>query len=90
MIIKLALFKLSKEGTKLISVYWDGIKLAIKFVDKEAIKIKIKAKFVISKLSTFPIISEGFVSIWVKFSLFCFKKASTPITMNRAIIEKKN
>ena len=32
------------EGSKLIKVYWEGIKFAIKLVDAEAIIIKIKAK----------------------------------------------
>ena len=69
-------------------MYCDGIKFAIKFVDKEASKIKIKAKLVTSKLSNLPIISDGLISIIDKFSGFCFKKASTPITINNAKIEK--
>ena len=51
------------EGIKLINVYCDGIKFVIKLVDAEAIIIKIRAKFVINKLSNFPIISVGFVKI---------------------------
>ena len=73
---------------KLINEYCDGIKFAIKLVDAEAIIIKIKTKFVISKLSNFPIISEGFVSILFKFSGSCFKKASIPETINKAEKEK--
>ena len=53
------------QGIKFIKVYCEGIKLAIRFVDAEAIIIKIKTKFVINKLSNFPIISVGFVSILV-------------------------
>ena len=48
------------------------MKLATKLVDAEAIIIKIKTKFVINKLSNFPIISVGFVNIVAKFSGFCF------------------
>ena len=44
-------------------MYCDGIKLAIKLVDVDAIIIKIKTKFVINKLSNFPIISVGFVNM---------------------------
>ena len=62
-IIKLELFKVKEDGIKLISVYCEGIKLAIRFVDAEAIKIKHKTKLVISKLFNDPIISVGFVSI---------------------------
>ena len=65
-------------------MYWEGTKLAIKLVDAEAIIIKIKTIFVTSKLSNFPIISVGFVNIFSKFSGFCFKKASTPVTINKA------
>ena len=60
------------------------MKFAIKFVEAEAMTIKIKTKFVMSKLSNDPIISVGFVSILDKFSKFCFKKLSTPITIKRA------
>ena len=55
------ILKIRNEGAKLIKVYCDGIKLAIKFVDADAIIIKHKAKTVINKLSNFPIISVGFV-----------------------------
>ena len=58
------------------------MKLASKLVDAEAIIIKIKTRFVISKLSIFPIISVGLVNIVAKFSGFCFKKTSAPVTMN--------
>ena len=82
--IKLELFNDKVEGFKLIKVYWEGIKLAIKLVDKDAIIIKIKAKFVISKLFKDPIISVGFVNILERFSGFWFKKPSTPTTINNA------
>ena len=82
--IKLELFNDKVEGFKLIKVYWEGIKLAIKLVDKDAIIIKIKAKFVISKLFKDPIISVGFVNILDRFSGFWFKKPSTPTTINNA------
>ena len=62
--------------------------MAIKFVDAEAIIIKIKANIVISKSSNFPIISVGLVNILSKFSGFCFRKASDPITINKAKNEK--
>ena len=44
-IIELALLIDKEEGIKFISVYWDGIKFAIKFVDVDAMIINIKAKF---------------------------------------------
>ena len=71
-----------------MSEYWDGIKLAIKLVEADAIMIKIRTRLVINKLSNFPIISEGFVNIVAKFSGSCFKKASAPVTMNKAKNEK--
>ena len=77
-------------GAKLTIIYCDGIKLAIKFVDAEAIIIKIKTKIVTSKLFSFPIISVGFVNILFKFSGSCFKKASIPETINNAKKEKIN
>ena len=64
------------------------MKLAIKLVDAEAIIINIKTKLVISKLSNDPIMSVGFVNILDKFSGFCFKKESTPATINKAKKEK--
>ena len=39
-IMKLALFKFKELGKKLISEYWDGIKLATKLVDADDIIIK--------------------------------------------------
>ena len=55
-------------GNKLISEYCDGIKLAIKFVEADAIIIKIKTKLVNNKLFSLPIMSVGFVfsasTIW--------------------------
>ena len=69
-------------------MYCDGIKFVIKLVDAEAIIIKIRAKFVINKLSNFPIISVGLVKILDKFSGSCFKYASTPETINKAKKEK--
>ena len=86
--IKLELLKESDDGAKLIKVYWEDIKLAIKLVDAEATIIKINARLVISKLSNFPIISVGFVSTLDKFSGFLFKKVSAPETINSAIKEK--
>ena len=65
-------------------MYWAGIKLATKFVDNEAIIIKNKTELVINKLSNDPIISVGFVSILDKLSGSCFKKPSTPVTINKA------
>ena len=62
-IINPALLTVKEKGKKLIKVYWDGIKLAIKFVDADATKIKISDKFIIIKSSNFPIISDGLVRI---------------------------
>ena len=87
-IIKPALFKDNKLGRKFTKVYCDGIKFAIKFVDADAMIINNKTKFIINKLSNLPIISVGFVSILDKFSGSCFKKASTPVTINKAKKEK--
>ena len=87
-ITKLADFNERDEGAKFIRVYCDGIKLAIKFVEADAIIIKHKAKIVINKSSNFPIISNGLVNILDKFSWSCFKKASTPETINKAKPEK--
>ena len=86
--ITLELFNERDEGAKLINEYWEGIKFAIKLVDAEAINIKIKAKFVMSKLSNFPIMSVGLVSILLRFSGSCFKKASVPVTINNVKNEK--
>ena len=69
---------------KLIKVYWEGIKFAIKFVEADAIIIKTKAKQVISKLSIFPIMSVGLVNIIERLSGSLFKKASVPATINNA------
>ena len=60
--IILELLSDNDDGIRLINEYWEGIKLATKLVETEAIIIKIKAKFVISKLSSFPIISFGLVN----------------------------
>ena len=76
------------DGTKFINAYWDGIKFVIKFVDADAITIKIKTKFVINRLSILPIISVGLVKILDKFSGSSFKKISTPVTINKAKNEK--
>ena len=67
-IITLELFKESDEGIKFMKEYCEGIKLAIKLVEADAIIIKIKAKLVKSKLSNFPIMSVGFVNIFERFS----------------------
>ena len=75
-------------GNKLISEYCDGIKLAIKFVEADAIIIKIKTKLVNNKLFSLPIMSVGFVSIFSIFSGLCFKKASAPMTIKSAKKEK--
>jgi len=83
-IIKLEVFKERDDGIKFINVYWEGIKLATKFVDNEAIIIKTRTKLVISKLFKDPIMSVGFVSILDKLSGSCFKKLSTPVTINKA------
>ena len=64
------------------------MKLAIKFVEAEAIIIKIKTKIVTSKLFSVPIISVGFVSILFKLSGSCFKKASARVTINTVKNEK--
>ena len=88
MIIKPALLIDKEKGKKLIKVYWDGIKLTIKFVEAEAIIINIKAKTIRNKLSNFPRISVGFVSILVRLSGSSFKKASMPETINKAEREK--
>ena len=66
------------------------MKLAIKFVDKEAIIMKINAKLVISKLLKDPIISVGFVNILERLSGFSFKKPSAPTTINKAKNENIN
>ena len=50
--------------------------------------IKIKAKFVINKLSNFPIISVGFVKILINFQDLVLKKHLTPETINKAKKEK--
>jgi len=41
-----------------------------------------------NKLSSFPIISLGLVSIRSRFSGSCFKNASTPVTINNVMNEK--
>ena len=87
-IIILELLTDKDDGIKLINEYWEGIKLAIKFVEAEAIIIKIKTKLVTSKLSNFPIISVGLVKILSKLSGFCFKNESDPMTINKAKEEK--
>ena len=87
-ITKLELLNDKKDGIKLIIEYWEGIKFAIKFVDIEAIKIKTKTKLEISKLFSFPIISDGFVRILDMFSESNFKNASAPVTMNKVKKEK--
>ena len=51
-------------------MYCEGIKLATKLDDAEAMIMKIKTKLVTSKLLKDPIISVGFVSILDKFSGF--------------------
>ena len=84
----LELFNERDEGIKLINEYCEGIKFAIKFVEAEAIIIKIKTKLIISKLSNFPIMSVGLVSILFKFSGSSFKKASAPVTINNVKNEK--
>ena len=76
-------------GWKLIKEYCDGIKLAIKLVDAEAIIIKNKATTVSSKLLYLPIISVGFVKILSISSNFWFKKTSAPETMKTANTENK-
>ena len=76
------------EGSKLIRVYWEGIKFAIKFVDAEAIIIKIKAKETKRILSNLPIISVGLVRIISTFCWFKFWKASAPVTINNEKNEK--
>ena len=82
--IILELLSDNDDGIRLINEYWEGIKLATKLVETEAIMIKIKAKFVTSKLSSFPIISFGLVKIAFKLSGSCFKKISAPVTINKA------
>ena len=66
----MCLFKFKLLGKKLISEYWDGIKLATKLVDAEAIIIKKRAIIVTCKLSNFPIISVGLVNILSKSPSF--------------------
>ena len=85
---RLELFNESEEGVKLINVYCDGIKLAIKFVEAEAIITNNNARLTIRRLSKVPIISVGFVSILGIFCEPCFKIASKPATINRARKEK--
>ena len=89
-IIKLELLKDNVEGIKFIREYWEGMKLAIKLVEKEAIIMKIKAKIVISKLLKDPIISVGFVNILERLSGFSFKKPFDPTTINKAKNENIN
>ena len=84
----LELFTVNVEGKKLINEYCEGIKLAIKLVDNEAIITKIKTKLVISKLSSFPIISIGLVSIFSNSVLFLLNIPSTPATIKTARNEK--
>ena len=62
-IIILALLTDNDDGKKLIKEYCDGIKLAIKLVETEAIIKNINTKIVTNKLSILPTISVGFVSI---------------------------
>ena len=76
------------EGSKLIKVYWEGIKFAIKFVDAEAMIIKIKAKETKRILSNLPIISVGLVKIISTFCWFKFWNASAPVTINNEKNEK--
>ena len=76
------------EGSKLIKVYWEGIKFAIKLVDAEAMIIKIKAKETKRILSNFPIISVGLVKIISVFCWFKFWNASAPVTINNEKNEK--
>ena len=87
-IAKPALLIEREKGKKFIKVYWDGIKLIIKFVDADAMIIKIKARATRNRLSSLPIISFGFVSILERFSGFSFRKVSEPETINRAKNEK--
>ena len=79
---------MNDEGNKLIRVYCEGIKFAIKLVEAVAKIIKIKTKFVIKILSNVPIISVGFVRILKLFSGSNFKKASTQVTINITKNEK--
>ena len=83
-IVKLALLRVNLLGIKLISEYWDGIKLATKLVDIDATTIKNKTTTVICKLSNLPIISVGFVKILSKSSNLRFKNASEPTTIKKA------
>ena len=50
-------------GIRLIKQFWEGIKLAIKFVDAVANKIKNKTIILKKILSNFPIISVGLTRI---------------------------
>ena len=66
---------------KLIKEYWEGIKLATKFVEAEAIIINNNTIVVIAKLSNLPIISVGLVKILLISSNCSFKKTSEPTTI---------
>ena len=77
------------DGIKFIREYWDGIKLATKLVEIDAIIIKNRTTTVICKLSNLPIISVGLVKILSKSSNFKFKNASEPITIKTAKNENR-
>ena len=69
-----ALLTDKEKGKKLINVYWDGIKFTIKFVDADAIIIKIKAKTTSNKLSNFPRILLDLLKFCLNFLDLASKK----------------
>ena len=75
-------------GKKLIREYWDGIKLATKLVDADAIIMKKMTITVIDVLSNLPIISVGLVKIELKSKNLKFKNTSDPTTIKTEKIEK--
>ena len=76
------------DGIKFIREYWDGIKLATKLVEIDAIIIKNRTTTVICKLSNFPIISFGLVKIEFRSKNFKLRKTSDPITIKTEKKEK--
>ncbi len=75
-------------GIKFISEYCEGIKLATKFVEADAIIIKKIAITVMDVLSNLPIISVGLVKIELKSRNLRFKNTSDPTTIKTEKKEK--
>ena len=71
-------FQKNVKGKKFIKVYWDGIKLAIKLVDADAIIIKIKAKTT-NKQTTEKNDNTGTLKGNNKLTIHYYDKAKTTI-----------